>query len=89
MKILGENQEKAEIAYPCEWIYKVIGEDCNLIRDAVVEVCGASSPQIHHSQSSSKGKYHSLEVRVVVESEKMRLSFYESLKKSPAVTVVL
>lgn len=81
--------EKPEIEYPCTWVYKVIGEDCTLLKDVIVTTCSPSEVTISHSQSSSKGKYHSLNAKLTVTSEEVRLSIYETLKTHPAVKIVL
>lgn len=78
-----------EIEYPCTWVYKVIGEDCTLLRDVIVATCSPTEVTISHSQTSSKGKYHSLNAELIVTSEELRLSIYETLKSDPAVKIVL
>lgn len=82
-------QEHADLEYPCTWIYKVIGEDCTLIKDVITKSCSPLPVSITHSHSSSKGKYHSLNAELVVPSEEVRLQIYERLKTDPAVKIVL
>ena len=81
--------ERPEIDYPCTWIYKVIGEDCSLLKDVITSACEPLEVSISHSHMSSKGKYHSLNAELVVTSEEVRLSIYETLKNAPAVEIVL
>ena len=81
--------ERPEIEYPCTWIYKVIGEDCTLLKDVIISACTPIEVSITHSQTSSKGKYHSLNAELIVTSEEIRLSIYETLKNAPAVKIVL
>ena len=81
--------EKPEIDYPCTWVYKVIGEDTVTLREVILTACAPADVDITHSHSSSKGKYHSLNATLVVETEDMRLQIYELLKTHPAVKVVL
>lgn len=81
--------EKPEIEYPCTWVYKVIGQDCTLLKDVIIATCSPTEVSISHSQSSSKGKYHSLSAELIVTSEEVRLSIYETLKNDPAVKIVL
>lgn len=80
---------KPEIEYPCHWVYKVIGEDCTLLKDAIEKACAPLAVIISLSQSSSKGKYHCLNSEVEVPDEQTRLNIYESLKASPAVKIIL
>jgi len=81
--------ERPDIEYPCTWSYKVIGENCSLLKDVIVSACSPAEVKISHSQTSSKGKYHSLNAELTVTSEEVRLSIYETLKNDPAVKFVL
>ena len=94
MKSLPQNPpiitpERPEIEYPCTWTYKVIGEDCTLLKDVIVSACSPRPVTIRHSNSSSKGKYHSMNAEIVVPDERVRLEIYEVLKGSSAVKIVL
>ncbi len=81
--------EKPEITYPCTWVYKVIGEDRNLLHDVITAACAPLEVSITHSHSSSKGRYHSLNAELTVPDEDYRLKIYESLRNHPAVKIVL
>ena len=81
--------EKPEIEYPCNWLYKVIGEDIELLREIIVTACAPTAVEITHSHSSSKGKYHSLNASLTVENEDMRLQIYQLLQAHPAIKYVL
>lgn len=81
--------ERPEIDYPCTWNYKVIGENCTLLKDVIISTCAPAEVSISHSQTSSKGKYHSLNAELIVTSEEIRLSIYETLKNDPSVKIVL
>lgn len=81
--------DRPEIEYPCTWVYKVIGEDCSLLKDVIVSACSPLSVKISHSHASSKGKYHSLNAEVEVPSEEVRLKLYKTLTSSPAVKIIL
>jgi putative lipoic acid-binding regulatory protein len=84
-----KGDEQPEIEYPCTWVYKVIGQDCTLLKDIITATCSPTEVSISHSQTSSKGKYHSLNAELIVTSEEVRLSIYETLKSDPAVKIVL
>ncbi len=81
--------ERPEIAYPCTWVYKVIGTDCTLLKDAIIAACSPQPVTIGYSHSSSKGKYHSLNAELVVADETVRLRIYEALRNSSVVKIVL
>jgi len=94
MKSLCENKpsnklEQLEIDYPCTWVYKVIGQDCTLLKDVITLACAPENVTISHSNSSSRGKYHSLNAELRVKDEVTRLAIYESLKNHPIVKLVL
>ncbi len=84
-----KKKEKPDITYPCSWAYKVIGEDCTLLKEVLVKACAPHKPEISHSQTSRKGKYHSLQAELVVPSEEVRLAIYQQLQAEPAVKIVL
>lgn len=86
---LGNQPEKPEIEYPCDWVYKVIGEDPEVMKELIITACAPAEVEIAHSHTSSKGKYHSLNASLVLEDEEQRLQIYELLKNHPAVKVVL
>ncbi|MBU0485893.1 MAG: DUF493 domain-containing protein [Proteobacteria bacterium] len=85
----GCKYQKLELEYPCNWQYKVIGEDHEKMRLAIAEFVQDVSCSINHSKSSSSGKYHSLNLEIVVESEEVRILIYQELKNHPAVKMVL
>jgi uncharacterized protein len=78
-----------EIKYPCMWTYQVIGEDCDLLRDIIIEACLPHVVAISHSRSSAKGKYHSINAELVIPDATTRLRIFEILKSNAAVKIVL
>lgn len=80
---------KPQIDYPCQWQYKVIGKDPELIKAAILSSCTPIPVRISHSHSSSRGSYLSYNADVRVENEAMRLSIYQSLCSHPAIKLVL
>lgn len=84
-----EEKAKLKLNYPCPWIYKIIGTDQDEMRAAVEEIVRDRTCSITLSRSSEKGKYHSLNVEVFVESESHRQIIYEALKIHKAIKVIL
>lgn len=82
-------RRKAEITYPCQWLYKVIGKDQESVRKAIISSCDPLPVEISLSHSSSRGSYRSFNAEVVVENEAIRLAIYHSLTNHPAVKLVL
>ena len=80
--------QKPEITYPCDWQYKVIGEDPTAITRAITTICPGTI-SISPSKTSTSGKYCSLNVEIEVTDEASRLAVYQNLKNHIAVKVVL
>lgn len=86
---LTTHPEKPEIDYPCKWVYTIIGEDTQILKELILTACAPTDVDITHSHSSSGGKYHSLKATLTVENEEIRLQIYALLKSHPAVKIVL
>jgi putative lipoic acid-binding regulatory protein len=87
--MMNENECNPRIDYPCFWVYKVIGRDLEGLRGAVAEVMKGSEHTVTPSRSSKGGAYHCLNVETTVESEPVRLGFYERLRRHPSVIMVM
>jgi uncharacterized protein len=84
-----KEKQKAQLEYPCPWVYKIIGPDADEMRCAVAEIIRDRSCKVSHSRSSATAKYHCLNVELSVESESHRTALYEALKAHRAVKLVL
>ncbi len=80
--------EPPRISYPCVWSYKVIGENRELLQEAILVACAPEPVQISSSRASRGGKYHSLEARIEVRDEAHRLAIFARLKTHPAIKVL-
>jgi putative lipoic acid-binding regulatory protein len=87
--MMNEDSCKLEIVYPCHWVYKVIGCDLSLLHSAVAEILTGRNYAATPSRSSKGGAYHCLSVEMTVESESVRVAFYEKLRRHPAAIMVL
>ena len=87
--LLNTCKRKVQIDYPCSWVYKVIGEDQQAVRLAITQIIEESRCLISHSNSSRTGKYHCLNVELVVQNEEVRNRLYQALKNHPAIRMVL
>lgn len=83
------SKEKLQLEYPCEWLYKLIGADERAVRTAIAETITERSHTIANSNTSSNGKYQSLNLSLTVESDEDRTGIYQSLKNHPAIKMVL
>lgn len=82
-------KQKLHLAYPCLWVYKVIGVDQDEMQSAVCDIIRDRSCRISLSRQSENARYISLNVEVMVESESHRTALYEGLKAHRAFKVVL
>ena len=81
--------KKPDITYPCQWEYKVIGEDREKLTELLIAACAPAVPAISLSNVSSSGKYQSLNAVLQVDSEEMRLKIFDRLQQSPHVKMVI
>ena len=88
-KTLNKSGRKPVMEYPCRWIYKIIGSDDRAIRRAVKEIVEGYDYTITPSNVSKTGKYHSLNLEVLVNDERHRTGIYDKLRNNPAVNMVL
>jgi len=84
-----EQKKKPELKYPAMWGYRVIGLDEIALREAISDVLEGRDYTIDVSNTSSKGKYISLNVELVVHNEKERTGIFAALKKHPATHMIL
>lgn len=80
---------KAEIVYPCRWQYKLIGTEEQAMREAVALHVKDPGHTLKPSRVSSGGRYVSMNLEVLVDSEQDRLDLYHKLAAHRAVKVVL
>ncbi len=81
--------KKVQITYPCEWGYKIIGKNREKMLLAVDSIIKADSMMIRESHTSSNGKYISLEIRVRVQNESERNSYFKMLAEHSEIRMVL
>ncbi len=81
--------EKLEIEYPTKWTYKIIGEDEDLIREAIAVIAGDHEHDIELSRSSKFKKYSSITFNIFVVDENHRLSILHSLGKHKNIKFIL
>lgn len=80
--------QKPHINYPCEWEYKIVGENEEAIRNLVFEIM----PRQYHIQRgrlSSGGKFMSMYVRLEVQDENERNALFHALSTHNEVRMVL
>jgi len=89
MSKINETDQKLELEYPCDWRYKVIGEERKKLEQAIHEVILEREHSLEHSNASKTGKYVSLNLDLLVQNEDERQFIYEALKAHQNVKMVL
>jgi len=83
------SERKPEIEYPCDWDYKIIGNNVDGILYAIEDAAHGLDYKVSPSNVSKTGKYVSINLKVKVENEYVRNSVYSSLDNSESVIMVL
>ena len=86
---INEIDKKLELEYPCEWRYKLIGQDIEVIKRAVKDVILEREHKIDFSNASCSGKYCSMNLDLLVQNEDERQFIYEALKAHQHIKMVL
>lgn len=82
-------EEKADITYPCEWGYRIIGTSKENMENSVSSLISGKEYSLTESNKSSGGKYTSLILSLIVENEDERISLFNSLKSNNEIKMVL
>jgi putative lipoic acid-binding regulatory protein len=85
----NEKQPKLELDYPCQWRYKIVGEEKDKMITAVCEIISEKEHTIENSNKSKSGKYTSLNLDLLVHNEDERNFIYEALKAHQHIKMVL
>lgn len=81
--------DRPDIVYPTQWLYRIIGTSENPIRNVIESVMQNKSYSATLSNQSSGGKYLSILLTTIVDSEAERVEIFESLKASDEIKMVL
>lgn len=86
---INELDQKLELEYPCNWCYKVVGEEREKLEQAIRDVVLEREHSVAHSNTSRSGKYISLNLDLLVHNEDDRQFIYEALKAHQNIKMVL
>jgi uncharacterized protein len=86
---LDPDNKRPKIEYPCEWEYKVIGEDVEEVLNAIDTASLGLEYSVVPSNMSKHGKYCSVNVKVVVPNEVVRDLVYEKLSSYDSIRMVI
>lgn len=70
---------KPVVDYPCAWEYRIIGADAEDMRAAVAAVLGSRSYTLREANQSRSGRWRSMSLELVVQSEEDRNTIHREL----------
>ena len=82
-------QEQPKIQYPCPWQYKLIGIDADAIKQAIADIIADHDHTVAHSNTSSSGKYISLNLELEVHSKEHRDHFFFKFREHIDIKFVI
>ena len=85
----SEKQPRPVLAYPLEWEYRVIGAAEPEVRAAIARVMGARPHSVKAARKSREGRWVSVHVELVVQTEHERDQLHRDLLADPAVRLVM
>jgi putative lipoic acid-binding regulatory protein len=89
VEIINDLDQKLELEYPCDWRYKIVGEEKEALEKAVHDVILEREHKLTHSNKSRTGKYVSMNLDLLVHNEDERQFIYEALKAHQNIKMVL
>jgi len=85
----GSTCARPEIEYPCDWSYKLIGTDKVALQTCIFEVVGERAYKTKGGNTSSKGKFHSINMTCKVETEIDRNTIFKAFSEHKDVKMVI
>lgn len=83
------NEHKLELDYPCNWTYKLVIRHEQNIKKIIKEVLEDRKHGVKASKTSSKGKFKSYTLDLIVENEEDRKDLYKILGDHEHIKMVV
>jgi len=83
------NKHKLELNYPCNWTYKVVVLEKSNVQKVIDDVIGKREHTVKESKVSSKGKFKSYSLDLIVHNEDDRKELYKLLGDHSDIKMVL
>ena len=80
--------KRPEIEYPCEWSYKIIGNNLEKMLEAIENAVSGLTYDVTPSNISKNGNYYSLNLSLIVPNEVVRDIIYQKLDTSDSIKIV-
>ena len=85
----GNSCERPDIEYPCDWGYKLIGTNKAELEACIFDIVGERAYTTKGGNTSSKGKFHSINMKCRVESQKDRDEIFQAFSEHSVVKMVI
>ncbi|WP_456393036.1 HP0495 family protein [Nitratifractor sp.] len=89
METFNEKIEKAELEYPRQWGFKIIGKDKEKLAAVIKEVMGEKEHLCSAGNTSRTGKYHSYNASCRVQSKEERDRLFKAFQDHEDVEIVI
>jgi len=87
--MINLNEHKLELNYPCDWKYKVVIRCEQDINSIIKEVLEERKHGIKPSKTSSKGKFKSFTLDMLVHNEEDRKEIYKLLSDHQHIKMIV
>ncbi|MFW2579950.1 DUF493 domain-containing protein [Aliarcobacter butzleri] len=83
------NDKKLELDYPCSWEYKLVVLETTNIKQTVKEVIFEREYKVKESKVSSKGKFKSYTLEMLVHNEDDRKEIFKLLGEHSDIKMII
>ncbi|MCG3670353.1 DUF493 domain-containing protein [Aliarcobacter butzleri] len=83
------NDKKLELDYPCSWEYKLVVLETTNIKKTVKEVIFEREHKVKESKVSSKGKFKSYTLEMLVHNEDDRKEIFKLLGEHSDIKMII
>ncbi|MCG3656779.1 DUF493 domain-containing protein [Aliarcobacter butzleri] len=83
------NDKKLELDYPCSWEYKLVVLETTNIKQTVKEVIFEREHKVKESKVSSKGKFKSYTLEILVHNEDDRKEIFKLLGEHSDIKMII
>ncbi len=83
------NEHTLELDYPCSWKYKLVVREHTNINTVITDVIEQREHSVKPSKTSSKGKFKSYTMELIVHNEEDRKMLYELLGKHTDIKMIV
>jgi putative lipoic acid-binding regulatory protein len=83
------NNYKLKLNYPCNWCYKIVILDQHNANAIAKNILDTRTHKVTKSKVSSKGKFKSYNIDLIITSDEDRISLHEQFNNHTNIKMVL